>query len=278
MLRFPLLLPCQTCYACLLYLTCLPAHGDPVLQPSSTTVQAPLDLLPLKKALAPLSGAAPLQSHTTIRMTGTQAGVSVMLREDIQLVCRYPNRFRAMLTQYDSSGGPQKKLVVVSNGTLVWTYRPGLAEYSVTSLAAWKKADNDIPTLGLVMGGFYLGSGRPLVQGVHSITPANSAQVQAVLQQMEISLSRQVKSAGGQDDYVYSLTLAKQDLAYQFYVGSQTNALTRVDLAGTQNNIQFSYREDVTRIAPYPAVSASIFVFVPPPGTIKTAAVSVNPL
>lgn len=277
MLRFSLLLLCLLCYACLLLLTRLPAFGDPALQPASTVAQPALDLLPLKKALAPLYSAAPIQSHTTIRMTGTQAGVSVMLREDIQLVCRYPNRFRAVLTQYDSLGGPQKKLLVVSNGMLVWTYRPGLAQYSVTSLAVWKKADNDIPTLGLVMGGFYLGAGRPLVQGFYSITPANSAQVQTVLRQMEISLSRQVRSAGDQDDYVYSLTLAKQDLAYQFYVGSQTNALARVDLAGTQNDIQFSYREDVTRIAPYSAVSASTFAFTPPPGTIKTAAVSVNP-
>jgi len=275
LLRSSLLLPYLLCYACLLPLS-LPAYSDPALQPSSTTVQAPLNLLPLKKALAPLSGAGPLQSHTTIRMTGTRAGVSVMLREDIQLVCLYPNRFRVVLTQFDSSGGPQKKLVVVSNGTVVWTYRPGLRQYSVTSFAAWKKADNDIPTLGLVMGGFYLGAGRPLVQGVHSITSANSAQVQTVLQQMDISLSRQVKSAGGQDDYVYSLTLAKQDLAYQFYVESQTNALARVDLAGAQDNIQFFYREDVTRIAPYSSISASTFVFAPPPGAVKTAAVSVN--
>ncbi len=276
MLRLSLPLPCLLCYACLLQ-SSLPAHGDPVPQPLLPAAQVPLDLLPLKKALASLAGTAPLQSHTTIRMTGTRAGVSVMLREDIQIVCRYPNRFHAVLTQYDSSGGPQEKLIVVSNGTLVWTYRPGLAEYSVTSLAAWKKADNDIPTLGLVIGGFYLGAGRPLVQGVHSVTPANSAQVQTVLQQMEVSLSREVKSAGGQDDYVYSLTLEKQNLAYQFYVGSQTNALARVDMTGTQNDIQFSYREDITRISPAPTSSASTFIFAPPPGAIKTAAVSVNP-
>ena len=110
-------------------------------------------------------------------MAGTKGGVSVTLREDIQLVCRYPNRFRAVLTQGDASGnsqksgGSQKKLVVVSNGTLVWMYRPGLAEYSVTSFAAWKQADNDIPTLGLVIGGFYLGAGRPLVPGVSQHHP-----------------------------------------------------------------------------------------------------------
>ena len=276
MLCLSLLLPCLLCYACLLD-SSVPAFSDPAPQPSAAIAQAPLDLLPLKKALAPLSGMAPLQSHTTLRMTGTQAGVSVMLREDIQIVCRYPNRFRAELTQYDTVGGPQKKLLVVSNGTLVWTYRPGLAQYCVTSLAAWKNSDSSIPTLGLIIGGFYLGAGRPLMQGFRRITPSNSAQVQTVLQQMEISLSRQVKSAGGQDDYVYRLTLAKQNLGYEFYVGSQTNTLARVDLDATQNNIQFSCREDVTRIVPAPTFSASTFVFVPPPGTTKTAAVSVNP-
>ncbi len=275
MLRLSLRLPLLLCYACLLFLS-LPLLGDPLLQPSPAPAQAPLDLLPLKKALAPLSGAAPLQSRTTIRMAGTRAGVSVMLRENIQLICRYPNCFRATLTQFDASGGPQRKLVVVSNGMLVWTYRPGLAQYSVTSLAVWKKSDSEIPTLGLVLGGFYLGAGRPLVQGFRSITPSNSAQVQATLRQMEISLSRQVKSAGGQDDYVYRLTLAKQDVTYQFYVGSQTSVLARVDLAATQNNIQFSYREDVTHIVPNAAVSAFTFIFVPPPGTVKTASVSAN--
>ena len=274
MLRFSLLLPSPLCCACLLHLS-VPAFSAPA--PPAATAQAPLDLLPLKKALAPFSGMAPLHSYTTLRMTGTQAGVSVMLREDIRIVCRYPNRFRAELTQYGTVGGPQKKLLVVSNGTLVWTYRPGLAQYSVTSLAAWKNAGNDIPTLGLIVGGFYLGAGRPLVQGFRGITPANSAQVQTVLQQMAISLSRKVKSAGGQDDYVYRLTLAKQNLAYEFYVGSQTNALARVDLAGAQNNIQFFYHEDITRIAPYPASSGSTFVFAPPPGAVKTAAVSVDP-
>lgn len=267
MLRFSLLLSCLLCYACLLPLTCLPAYSDPALQPASAIAQPALDLLPLKKALSALDGTAPLHSHTTIRMTGTRAGVSVMLREDIQIVCKYPNRFHAVLTQYDSSGGPQKKLVVISNGARVWTYRPGLAEYSVTSFAAWKQTDNGIPTLGLVIGGFYLGAGRPLMQAFHSITPANNAEVQTALQQMEITLSRQVKSASGQDAYVYSLTLAKQDLAYQFYVGSQTNALVRVDLIGTQGNIQFFYREDVTRIAPDTAVSASTFAFVPLAGS-----------
>lgn len=254
---------------------CLPAFSQSAVPAAGS--QSALDLLPLKKALTPLDSIETLQSHSTLFMTGTRQGISVMLHEDLQIISRYPNRFHATLTQYNTHGGPRKKLVVVSNGSLVWTYRPGLHQYSVMSLASWKKADNDIPTLGLVIGGFYLGDGRPLVQGFHSITPTNSADVLTVLNQMDVTLSRQVKASGDQDDYVYRLMLSQQNLAYGFYVNSQTNALTRVDLSGTQAHTDFSYREDIIQISPLTAVAGSTFIFSPPSGTTKTAVVDTFP-
>lgn len=259
-----------------------PVFAAPATSPAAPPVspapaQPDIDLLPLKKALAPLDGRGVLLSHSTIRMTGTRQGVSVLLREDLQIISRRPGHFHASLTQYDMTGGPQKKLVVVSNGASVWTYRPGLRQYSVMPLAAFKKADSDIPTLGLVIGGFYLGDGRPLVEGFHSVTAANNAAVLSVLSSMDVTLSRQTKSMKGQDDYVYSLTLTKQDLTYQFYVNTQTSTLTRVDLTGTQDGTQFSYREDIQSITPQPPAPNTTFVFSPPLGTVKAAAVSINP-
>ncbi len=251
----------------------LPVFAAPQVSPAAPDI----DLLPLKKALTPLDGGGVLRSHSTLRMTGTRSGVSVLLREDLQIISRRPGRFRALLTQYDMTGGPQKKLVVISNGASVWTYRPGLGLYSVMSLPAFKKADSDIPTLGLVIGGFYLGEGRPLVDGFHAITPTNSAAVLSVLGSMDVTLSRATKSVKDQDDYVYSLTLAKQNLTYQFYVNTQTGALTRVDLTGSQNGTQFFYREDIQNITPQPPLPNAAFVFTPPPGAVKAAAVSINP-
>lgn len=236
-----------------------------------------IDLLPLKKALAPLNGSGVLRSHSTLRMTGTRAGVSVLLREDLQIVSRRPGRFHALLTQYDMTGGPQKKLVVVSNGASVWTYRPGLRQYSVMSLAAFEKADSDIPTLGLVIGGFYLGEGHPFVEGLHSVTAGNSAAVLSMMNSMGIALSRETKSAKDHDDYVYSLTLTKQSLAYQFYVNTQTGALTRADLTGTQDGIRISYREDIVSIAAQPPVPSTAFAFTPPPGAVKAFTAPLHP-
>lgn len=267
-----LMIPLLTAFAA-------PVVSSPVVSPTlaASPTLSEVDLLPLKKALAPLDGGGILRSHSTLCMTGTRSGVSVMLREDLQILSRRPGRFRALLTQYDMTGGPQKKLVVVSNGASVWTCRPGLRQYSVMSLAAFKKADSDIPTLGLVIGGFYLGEGRPLVDGFHSITPTNSAAVLSVLGRMDVTLSRETKSMKDQDDYVYSLTLTRQNLTYQFYVNTQTGALTRVDLTGTQNGTQFSYREDIQSITAQPPAPNAVFAFSPPPGTVKISTNPINP-
>ena len=243
----------------------LPAFAAPVPPPAAPPVitapaPAEIDLLPLKKALSPLDGGGVLRSHSTLRMTGTQAGVSVLLREDLQITSHRPGRFHASLTQYDMTGGPQKKLVVVSNGASVWTYRPSLRRYSVSTLPAFEKADSDIPTLGLVIGGFFLGEGRPLVEGMHSVTPANNNAVLTVLGSMGITLSRETKAMRDYDEYVYSLTLTKQNLAYQFYVNTQTSALTRVDLTGTQDGTQISYREDILSLTSQPPSPGTVFV------------------
>ncbi len=267
----------------------LPASVAQTLPPAAPPValaQAPadvdplplkVDLLPLKKALTMLDGGRVLRSHSTLRMTGTRSGVSVLLREDLQIVSRRPGRFHASLTQYDMTGGPQKKLLVVSNGVSVWTYRPGLRQYSVSTLPAFQKADSDIPTLGLVIGGFYLGEGRPFIEGLHSVTAENNDAVLSVMSSMDVALSRQTKSMRDHDEYVYSLTLTKQNLAYQFYVNTQTGALTRVDLTGTQDGTRIAYREDIQSLTPQPPAPGTAFDFTPPPGAAKAAAVSINP-
>ncbi len=200
-----------------------------------------------------------------------------MLREDLQIVSQRPSRFRASLTQYGVTGGSRKKLVVISNSASVWTYRPGLREYSVMPFAAFKKADSDIPTLGLVIGDFCLGDGLQFVEGLHSVTAANNAAVLSALGGMDITLSRETKAMKDHDDYVYSLTLTKQNLNYQFHVNTQTDALTRVDLTGTQNGTEFFCREDIQSITVQPPASNTVFVLNPPRGTAKIAASSMNP-
>ena len=262
-------MPRQICLICLLFITALlPAAADPA--------PPALDLMPLKKALAPLYSDGAIKSHTVIRIDGSDQGKPFTLREDLQITARHPGQFHAEITSLDAQSGPKKRMSVVSNGANVWTYRPGLRQYSVMSVPAFQAAASDVPTLGLIVGGFYLGAGRPMVQAFRSITPGNSAEVLAALNTLEITLSRHAQSVANQDDYVYQMVLAKQNLTYEFYVNSQTNMLNRVELTGTQNSLQITYREDITQIAPQSAVTKSTFTFLPPPGTSKAASVSLD--
>lgn len=248
-----------------------------LLPPAAADVPASVDLLPLKKALAPLGADGTLQTHSTIRAVGSQSGLSVVLREDLQIVALRPGRFQARVTQFDAQGRPQKHLIVTSNGKSVWTYRPELKRYSVSTFAAFESADSDVPILGLIVGGFYLGEGYAMVQGFHSITPSNSADVLKALGGIDVALSEHAASFGGQDDYVYRMVLAKEKMEYQFYVSSETNELKRVDLTSTQDGFQIMFREDILQAAPGPAPKKSIFSFSPPPGADQSPVISTHP-
>lgn len=244
----------------------MPAGADPAL-----------DLMPLKKALMPLDGSQPLRTHTTIYADGDRQGLSFSFHEDLQITARLPAHFRVHLTRFTAKGAPIKPLLVVSNGADVWTYQPSVHQYSMTSFPVFGAVNNHIPTLGLIVGNFYLGDGRSLVQGFRSLTPENSADVLAALGKMNIALSCHAQSVKGHDDYVYSLTLAKQRVTYRFYVDTQTENLRRVDLNITGADTQITFHEDIIDIASLSSIPKTTFAFAPPQGTIKAGTVSTNP-
>jgi outer membrane lipoprotein-sorting protein len=238
---------------------------------------APLDLLPLKKALAPLAGEAAVRSQSTFRMTGSHQGVSFTFRETAVVTAKRPGRFHAELSQLSADGTLPKRLVVISNGVKVWTFRPETHQYSLTTYREFEDASNDITALGLTVGGFYLGEGHPMAQAFHSITAGNSASIQAALSSMDITLARRTASVTGHDDYIYRMALPKQGLTYRFYVDSATNLLQRVELVGTQNGVQIAFREDIIQMTALPSPARSTFQFIPPAGAIKSPQVSVDP-
>jgi outer membrane lipoprotein-sorting protein len=246
------------------------AQSAPAAQPAT-------DLMPLKKALAALDSNQPMTVHSTVTMTGSQEGLAFTFREKFLITAHRPNEFHVERTQIDAQGIPQKRLTIISNGTTVWTYNPGLRKYSVTSVKKFTAQQNEISALGLVAGGFYLGDGYPLLQGFQNLTPSNSADVLAALANMGMTISRQAETENGQDDYVYGVTLPQGKMAFQFYINTQTQVLSRLDLTGTDKSLKFAFREDIAQIAPQPSVAQSTFVFTPPPGTSKVPNISADP-
>ncbi len=251
----------------------------PAPAPSATALPASpaLDLMPLKKALRPLSGGGLVQSQSSFQMTGSKQGLSFTFREEARIVAKRPGRFRATLTQFSADNTPQQRLLVVSNGVTVWTYRPGTRQYSVTTLKAFEAANNDVTALGLAVGGFFLGDGHQLAQGFQGLTRDNSADVVSALAGLGVTLSSTVQAGNNEDDLTYRMTLTKQGLAYRFLVNSAGGALRQIELAGAQKGVQIAFKERITQLLPLTTTSKDTFTFTPPPGAVKVASLSVDP-
>jgi len=254
-----------------------PSTAAPSTAAPPTAAASPLDLLPLKKALRPLAADGMLRSRSNFQMTGSKQGLSFTFREEARIVAKRPGRFRAELTQFSADNAPQQRLVVISNGATVWTYRPGTHQYSVTSLKAFKAANNDVTALGLAVGGFFLGDGHQLAQGFQGLTRDNSAEVLDALAGMGVTLSRQVQAGNNEDDLAYRMTLTKQGLTYGFVVNAAGNALRQVELSGAQKGVQIGFREQITQLVPLTTAPKNTFTFTPPPGAVKVTTLSVDP-
>lgn len=248
----------------------------PLAAPTPSAAPA-LDLMPLKKALRPLSGGGMIQSHSNFQMTGGKQGLSFTFREEAHIIAKRPGRFRAELTQFSADNTPQQRLVVVSNGVNVWTYRPGTRQYSVTTFKAFEAANNDVTALGLAVGGFFLGDGHQLTQGFQGLTRDNSADVLAVLSGLGVTITSKIQAGSDEDDLAYRMALSKEGLTYRFIVNSAGDALRQVELAGAQKGIQIAFKEKIIQLVPLTTLPKDTFTFTPPPGTIKVATVSVDP-
>lgn len=255
-----------------------PGPASAQTEPPAAAVPASLpDLMPLKKALAPLAGNGLLETQASFKMSGSRGGATFTFRQNAHILARRSGRFRAELSPVGTDGTPRPKLLVVSDGLRVWTYRPGQKAYSVVSRQSFVDANDDVTALGLAVGGFFLGDGRELAEAFRDITKDNSAAVLSALTDTGVTLTSKAQSVGGVDYFVYHMNLGKQGLAYVFYVDSQTSTLKRIDLTGKTDGMQIAFEETLTTLRVPASAPPDTFIWSPPPGTKKSAAVTVDP-
>ncbi len=248
------------------------AHAQSPISPQPT-----VDLTRLKQALAPLASPGLLQSRSFLQVSGSKNGISFTFHEQISAVAKRPGKFRADITQFAADGSPQARFQVISNGLQVWTYRPGAQEYSSQPAKAFHAANDDMTATGLAMGGFFLGEGHELAQGLQSITRETNGQALATLAKLGITVTERTEGVDGEDDYVYCLTLSKQGVIYHFAINPATTALRQVQLTGRQNGISMTFQETISVLTIPVSLAKTTFQFSPPVGVSKTAGVSVDP-
>ena len=238
---------------------------------------APTDLTLLKQSLALLASTGPLQSTSTMQMSGSKQGISFTFHEQVSIIAKQPGKFRAEITQYAADNSPQAHLLVISDGLKVWTYRPGTNQYSVRTSKSFHDANDDMTALGLALGGFFLGEGHDLAVGLQNITKETTALTLTELTRNGVVVTQRTEGVDGEDDYVYRLGLVSQGITYRFVINPHTAVLRQIELSGKQNGVTMAFRETITTLNRPTNISKTAFKFVPPVGAAKVAILSVDP-
>lgn len=233
--------------------------------------------MPLKTAMAPLAGNGLLEVMSSFKVTAKQKGLTLTYRENLHILARRPNSFRAELSAIDQDGITQPKALVVSDGKRVWTYRPGQRAYSVMTRSAFEATGDDVVAEGLAAGTFFIGDGHDAAKGFGNLSKEDSGAMLEGMAQGGMIVASEAQSLNGVDYTVYHLRLPKDKLAYLLYMNPQTNTLKRVDLAGTFDGMQIAFEETLTSITVPASAPPNTFTWTPPPGVKKLSKLEVSP-
>ena len=253
------------------------ASGASQAQAPALLGTPPTDLTLLKQSLALLASSGPLQSTSTMQMSGSKQGISFTFREQVSIIAKQPGKFRAEITQYSADNSPQMHLLVISDGQKVSTYRSGTNQYSVRSSKSFHDANDDMTALGLAMGGFFLGEGHDLAVGLQNITKDTTPLTLKELTKNGVVVTQRTEGVDGEDDYVYRLALINQGITYRFVINPRTAVLRQIELSGKQNGVTMAFRETIATLSKPSSIAKTAFQFVPPAGAAKIAALSVDP-
>lgn len=271
--------PVQAVFAAVVAAVALPLFGaaaeaQQTPAPAATTATPNLSLL--VKALSALRQSATARLEAQTQMTISVEGTPFTLREQIKLVARRPNRFRADIALVRPDGTPTAKYVVVSDGVKVWTHRPGTKQYSVTSIAEFDKSGDDFSIRGQFGSLFF---NRDLLDGVSAMTSDNSALILQEMGKTGVKISdvgREVLE--GAPFSVYSLLVEKAGVTTRFFLDAATAQVRRMETTLKEKEGVVIMRETVTRQDLGPTVPATTFRFVPPKGHVRVKAVTIEPL
>lgn len=249
------------------------AQTPPETPPAVTPLAAPLDLGPLRKAFGALRGSPSLQAQTEMRMDIAGPGMTAVIRESIHVTLKRPNKFRSEVTLRKPDGGAGAKYTVVSDGAQVWTYRPGTKQYSVVSRAAFEKANDDFPVLGL-FGSFHT---NPMVEAIVTLPEGADQAFVAALKEDGSTFTGGPETVDGAELYAYTMVLTKEQITMRFFVEPRAARLARLEMKMKEGDLDIQMTETIRASSATPTLTAGTFQFTVPPGVQKVKKLSVEP-
>ncbi|WP_242044979.1 hypothetical protein [Anabaena azotica] len=158
----------------------------------------------------------------------------------------------------------------------MWTYRPDLKQYAVTSYQAFKKA-NDWVLIGVssfTLLDFPEEDRKAVVSG--NLSDTNILGYLGLASNNEIKGDK--RTIDGQPIYVYDYKDPKDGFTLSAFVNPETAILKQVQLAGKTDDLDILLTEKILSKTPNPTINNNTFRFSPPKGTKRVKKLSISPL
>ncbi len=228
--------------------------------PGAPTEPTDADLALFKRAVTRIRTAKSVAVKSELAMSGVSGGMTIAYKQSITVMGAFPDKFRAEIAVLNQDGTPGARYLVVGDGLKAWTFRPGTNQYRVRSLSAFRAANDDMPSLGILCG---------LVSSVPEFGDL------AVLKLGGGTVQVSDDAASGAK--TFHIGMGKGGPLMAFAVDPQTAAFTRLSLNGKDAGSTFDITETVSEFSVTPQSAAGIFVWSPPKGAAKVAALPIGP-
>lgn len=211
-----------------------------------------------------------LRVQSVLTMTMAGQGMTFAFAQKMSVQAILPLRFRSDSTMQGPNGAANGKVVVVGDGAKVWTYRPGLNQYAVVTMAAFDKGNDDLQSIGMLCGLV-----ASMKQGKDDVTDLSA------LQKKGGAISVVEETLEGASCRVFTIAVPKavatESIAMRLVIDPGAALIRRVEIKGNGSGMEFAMTEKIERQEAVESLAPATFRFTPPKGTKKVPKIAIGP-
>jgi hypothetical protein len=234
------------------------ASSKQLVKASQSNTQ--IDFSPLSKMLKAFAQKDTYKTTSQIQVTAKKAGFSAELGMQTETIVRSPNQYHSRLRLTPIGSEAPINATIISNGKLVWLYRPDLRQYTVIPYATFTKSDHDwligISSLAFVN----------LPAEFKQMATFSSDRLKQTLETSQTALRGEAQVLDNQAVYSYELPLPNGGAATVSVI-PESGELKRLNITGKFQGMDMVITESILNRVTEPLVASAYFQFVPPQGT-----------
>jgi len=232
--------------------------------PVETNTLTEADVALYKKAITSVQKSRGIQLESEVTMLVEGQGLKVSIKENLKITGKSPNKYRADLAILPPAQSKPTRFTIVSNGSKVFTHRPGMKQYAVRPASGRGGSEMNPFETGLFFGFLVIGTGQEEMSNVDALRKGGG------------TISVATDTLDGKEYRVFAIAPPDNSFKMRFYVEPTSARIDQVEMRGKDNGQEILMTERVAKQSLTVPLTASTFVFIPPKGTKKVPAIDVS--